>query len=52
MEKYGRYEHDKIAVEMRTKTGDEVKEYSKVFWDNVEELEFGSKYIERIEKGE
>jgi SWI/SNF-related matrix-associated actin-dependent regulator of chromatin subfamily A member 5 len=37
---------------VETKTVDEVKEYSKVFWAKVESMENGEKYIERIEKGE
>lgn len=51
-EKYGRDAYEKIAVEVRTKTADEVERYSNIFWKRVRELENGARYIERVTKGE
>jgi SWI/SNF-related matrix-associated actin-dependent regulator of chromatin subfamily A member 5 len=35
-----------------SKTPEEVKKYSEVFWKKWEKIEGGQKYIDRIEKGE
>lgn len=52
-EKYGRNGFAAIAEEIgETKTDRDVKAYSKVFWDRVEELNDHEKIIQRIEEGE
>jgi SWI/SNF-related matrix-associated actin-dependent regulator of chromatin subfamily A member 5 len=51
-EKYGRNSYEKIATEIRTKTIQEVEQYSAIFWKRVRELENGARFIERVTKGE
>ena len=53
-ERYGRKAYAAIAAEMPdgVKTEREVKEYSKVFWERVDELQDSAKLVTRIEEGE
>lgn len=51
-EKYGRENLEEIASEVETKTFEEVKEYSEVFWQRYTQLPDYETIIERIEKGE
>ncbi|GFE54026.1 SWI2 SNF2 ISWI-like SANT [Babesia ovis] len=49
---YSRYDVDSIASSMKDKDPDEVKRYSKVFWERYTELPDWEKHIKRIEQGE
>lgn len=53
-ERYGRRAFALIAADMpdASKTEKEVREYSKVFWDRIDELSDSAKLIARIEEGE
>ena len=51
-EKYGREEIESISKEIEGKTPEEVKEYSKVFWERKEELTDIDRIMAQIEKGE
>lgn len=53
-ERYGRKAYALIAADMpdASKTEKEVREYSKVFWDRIDELADSSKLVARIEEGE
>ncbi len=51
-EKYGRAALEDIAREIEGKTLDEVKEYSKIFWERYEEIQDYETLLDRIERGE
>ena len=51
-EKHGRDALQAIADEIESKTLEEVKKYSKVFWKRLDELVDGEKILNAIEKGE
>lgn len=53
-ERYGRKAFALIAADMpdASKTEKEVREYSKVFWDRIDELADSAKLIARIDEGE
>ncbi|CDW88930.1 probable global transcription activator snf2l1 isoform 2 [Stylonychia lemnae] len=52
-ETFGRDNYAKIAEAFPNKTIEEIKDYSKAFWQKWEDhIENGHKYVERIEKGE
>merc|ERR1719452_221094 len=51
-EKYGRGDVESISKEVEGKTEDEVVEYSKVFWERINELQDSEKIVAQIEKGE
>lgn len=53
-ERYGRKAFALIAADMpdASKTEKQVREYSKVFWDRIDELTDSAKLIARIEEGE
>ncbi|CDR98790.1 probable ISW2-ATPase component of a two subunit chromatin remodeling complex [Sporisorium scitamineum] len=53
-ERYGRKAFALITADMpdASKTEKEVREYSKVFWDRIDELADSSKLVARIEEGE
>jgi len=51
-ERYGRENLEEIAKEVEGKTFDEVKKYSKVFWNRCNELADYEKVIGAIERGE
>ena len=51
-EKHGRDALQAIAEEVESKTLEEVKKYSKVFWKRIDELVDGEKILNSIEKGE
>ena len=51
-ERFGRNEFDKIEKHIGTKKLEEVKKYSKAFWERILELTEGSKIVKNIEKGE
>lgn len=51
-EKHGRDALSLISEEIESKTLDEVKKYSKVFWRRLDELSDGEKILSAIEKGE
>jgi superfamily II DNA or RNA helicase len=51
-EKHGRDALQAIAEEIESKTLEEVKKYSKVFWKRLDELVDGEKIVNSIEKGE
>ena len=52
LEKHGRNEYTSIAKDIGTKTDEEVEEYCRVFWENVNELPEGARVIRNIEKKE
>ncbi|VDK24767.1 unnamed protein product, partial [Anisakis simplex] len=49
-EKYGRNDLENIAKEIDTKTLAEVEEYSKVFWERLDELSDHDRILATIEK--
>ena len=51
-EKFGRDNLEEIVKEIETKTFDEVKEYSDVFWQRYKEISDHETIIDRIERGE
>jgi len=51
-EKFGRHNFSRFVEALPYKTIEEIKEYSRAFWKNTHLIENGSKYVERIEKGE
>jgi SWI/SNF-related matrix-associated actin-dependent regulator of chromatin subfamily A member 5 len=51
-EKYGRADTQSIAADITTKTEEEVSEYSKIFWDRIEELADHERILASIERGE
>jgi len=51
-EKYGRKLYAQIATEVPTKTQQQIKEYSNVFWNRYDEIQNYEKYIKQIEGGE
>uniref|UniRef100_F1KRC8 Chromatin-remodeling complex ATPase chain isw-1 n=2 Tax=Ascaris suum TaxID=6253 RepID=F1KRC8_ASCSU len=51
-EKYGRNDLESIAKDIDTKTLTEVEDYSKVFWERLEELSDHDRILATIEKGE
>ncbi|KII67222.1 putative global transcription activator SNF2L1 [Thelohanellus kitauei] len=52
VEKYGRDDIKNIAREIETKTYDEVVDYSKVFWEKMQELTDYEKINQQLVKGE
>ncbi|EIW69137.1 hypothetical protein TREMEDRAFT_68987 [Tremella mesenterica DSM 1558] len=52
LEKYGRDNLDKVALEVSDKTEEEVREYAAVFFDRYHELKDADKYMDRIIAGE
>lgn len=50
--KFGRNEFELIATEVDSKTPEEIKEYSKVFWKRYTEIADYPKHIKTIEQGE
>lgn len=50
--KYGRKDYASIAIEVDSKSEQEVKEYAKVFWARYSEIADFGKYISMIEAGE
>ncbi|RKF54437.1 ISWI chromatin-remodeling complex ATPase ISW2 [Erysiphe neolycopersici] len=50
--KYGRKDYASIAIEVDSKSEQEVKEYAKIFWVRYSEIADYSKYISMIEAGE
>jgi SWI/SNF-related matrix-associated actin-dependent regulator of chromatin subfamily A member 5 len=51
-EKYGREDIESIAADIESKTREEVEEYSKIFWDRLEDLNDHERILAQIEKGE
>jgi len=51
-EKYGREDLDNISKEVEGKTGKEVMEYAKVFWERYNELQDIDRLLAQIERGE
>jgi hypothetical protein len=51
-ERYGRHDLEHIALEVDTKTEEEVREYAATFWQRFQELVEFEKYIRNIERGE
>ncbi|EPZ34649.1 hypothetical protein ROZALSC1DRAFT_27044 [Rozella allomycis CSF55] len=51
-EKFGRNNFVEIEKEVETKSLDEIKDYSKVFWSRITELSDHEKIVSSIEKGE
>ncbi|GAA5829787.1 hypothetical protein JCM11251_007878 [Rhodosporidiobolus azoricus] len=52
METYGRKNFEGIHRELTTKTIDEIKEYSEVFWDRYQEIEEHERLIAKLEAAE
>lgn len=50
--KFGRDKYDLISNAIHSKTSEEVKEYSAVFWQRYEEVQGWKKYVSNIEAGE
>lgn len=50
--RYGRHDYEGIALEVDSKTAQEVKAYAKVFWQRYSEIADYTKYIKIIEDGE
>jgi len=51
-ERFGRKAIDVISKQIEGKTPEEVIEYSKVFWERCNELQYSDRIIAQIEKGE
>jgi len=51
-ERYGRDSLPEVAKEVEGKTEDEVRAYSKTFWERLKELDDWEKILRTIEKGE
>uniref|UniRef100_A0A1B6LR13 Chromatin-remodeling complex ATPase chain Iswi n=1 Tax=Graphocephala atropunctata TaxID=36148 RepID=A0A1B6LR13_9HEMI len=51
-EKYGRDDIDNISKDVEGKTPDEVRQYSRVFWDRCHELQDIDRIMAQIERGE
>ena len=51
-EELGKEEIEKIALEIPTKTLDQVKEYSNAFWERISEIPDGQKILRNIDKKE
>merc|ERR1712029_785930 len=51
-EKYGRDDIESISGEVEGKSGEEVKDYAKVFWERCNELQDCDRIMASIEKGE
>lgn len=49
---YGRSDLSRIALEVRSKTEEEVKTYAAVFWTRFKEIAEWQKIVRRIEEGE
>eukprot|EP00371_Babesia_bovis_P002113 XP_001610760.1 SNF2 helicase [Babesia bovis T2Bo] len=49
---YSRYDIESIANSIKSKSPEEVKRYSKVFWEKYKQMSDWGKYIKRIEQGE
>jgi SWI/SNF-related matrix-associated actin-dependent regulator of chromatin subfamily A member 5 len=52
IDKNGRYAYDKIALDMPNKTLEEIKEYSKAFWERINDLPDGPKILRNVERKE
>ncbi|KAK4042638.1 SNF2 family N-terminal domain-containing protein [Parachaetomium inaequale] len=50
--RYGRHDYEGIAMEVDSKTPQEVKVYAKVFWQRYTEISDYNKYLKIIEDGE
>jgi SWI/SNF-related matrix-associated actin-dependent regulator of chromatin subfamily A member 5 len=50
--RYGRHDYEGIAMEVDSKTPQEVKAYAKVFWQRYTEIADYNKYLKIIEDGE
>ncbi|KAH6613791.1 SNF2 family N-terminal domain-containing protein [Chaetomium sp. MPI-SDFR-AT-0129] len=50
--RYGRQDYDGIALEVDSKTAQEIKAYAKVFWQRYTEISDYTKYLKVIEDGE
>ncbi|KAK4154158.1 SNF2 family N-terminal domain-containing protein [Chaetomidium leptoderma] len=50
--RYGRHDYEGIAIEVDSKTPQEVKVYAKVFWQRYTEISDYNKYLKIIEDGE
>jgi len=50
--RYGRHDYEGIALEVDSKTPQEVKAYAKVFWQRYTEIADYNKYLKIIEDGE
>ncbi|KAI9142019.1 SNF2 family N-terminal domain-containing protein [Paraphysoderma sedebokerense] len=51
-EAYGRNNFEQFSSNLPTKTVDEIKQYSTVFWERYKEIDDWKKIIDTIEKGE
>jgi len=51
-EKWGRKDLAKICIEVEGKTEEEIKNYSKAFWERFQELNDWERILKNIEKGE
>lgn len=51
-EKYGRTNYEEVTIECEGKTVEEVKAYSKVFWERISEIPDYLRTVAKIEEGE
>ncbi|KAK4684402.1 hypothetical protein P7C73_g5775, partial [Tremellales sp. Uapishka_1] len=52
LERHGREDLDKVALDVADKTEEEIRVFAKVFFERYTELKDGEKYMERIRGGE
>ncbi|EGR30833.1 snf2 family DNA-dependent ATPase, putative [Ichthyophthirius multifiliis] len=51
-ERFGRESYQEISDHIKTKSPEEVKEYSKAFWERVDSLSEKERFVKNIERGE
>ncbi|GAA5965649.1 hypothetical protein JCM21900_003048 [Sporobolomyces salmonicolor] len=49
---YGKHNYEGIALEVPTKTVEDIKEYASVFWERYTEIEDHDRYLQKIEAAE
>lgn len=52
LEKYGRFNYEKIMEDVVTKNAEEIKNYSLVFWERINDVPDGAKIMRNIERKE
>ncbi len=52
LEKYGRFNYEKIMEDVGTKNIEEIKQYSLIFWERINDVPDGTKIMRNIERKE
>lgn len=52
VDKHGRYLYENISNDIKTKTVEEVSDYSKAFWERINDVTDGAKILRNVEKKE